>query len=30
MRGHELVSGHHMAEEIPDTLAKEMAEFLVS
>jgi haloacetate dehalogenase len=30
VRGHELVSGHHMAEEIPDLLAEELAEFMVS
>jgi haloacetate dehalogenase len=30
VRGHEVVSGHHMAEEIPDTLAEELASFLAS
>jgi haloacetate dehalogenase len=28
VQGHEVVSGHHMAEEIPDTLAEELASFL--
>jgi haloacetate dehalogenase len=28
LRGHELASGHHMAEEIPDSLAEEIAMFV--
>jgi haloacetate dehalogenase len=30
LRGHEVPSGHHIAEEIPDTLAEELTSFLAN